>query len=276
MAEENCALRDLARKVPQDFRILGGRVFAREAEAGRLDRQTIELKCEAGSGFMGTEIRIGTDTHPWATFDDDDDDATDDDASAASAGREEEGWRLSTIPTIVSVYPVDEAWIAESAERHDGTALRGMFDYHPAGQSEDAKAERPMATAWVAVGPDTFRLIRDELLAFKEYSFSLGLDLHFPEVAVENGFMGRTVKWDGNGQVPIVGLTVLWKREDWSPDFRRKRVRPTPARVAIYEPSREQRDLLDASGRIEASVAKLLLPLWLIAGAIVAFLIFRH
>lgn len=280
MADPSGTLDDLIRDVTQAFYVRGGRVFAHEAEPGKLDKQTIELKCEAEGdfpGLFGTNIVIGTDKHPRANIVGDDDN----EANETQADRpveEEEGWRLETIPTMVSIYAVDEAWITESAGRNDGEAVRGLLNYHEPVVTNDgmAKNNRPMVTAWVAVGPDTFRLLRDHLLTFKECDFSLGLDLRFPRGIIESRWMGRTVKWDGKGQIPITGMTIVWKREDWSADFRCRKKRSAPATEPVYEPSREQRDILDASARVEAAVSKLLLPLWLIAGAVLAFLIFRR
>jgi hypothetical protein len=279
MTDETRPFDELLSKVTQEFYVRGGRLYAHEAEAGKLDRQTIELKCEAGGSlFHGSSIVIGDDEHPRANpFDDDDDDETDE-ARANQPVETERGWRLETLHTMVSIYPVDEAWIAESAGRHDGKPIRGLLSYHPAIVTSDGAAneKRPMVSAWVAVGPDTFRLLRDELLSFKDFAFSLSLDLRFERASVTPNWIGRQVAWDGEGSIPVDGMTVLWKREDWSPDFRRRKARSNTKPDLTPEPSREHSDAMGAAARIEAAVSKLTTPLWLILGALAALLFFHR
>jgi len=280
MSDDPKPFDDLLSKVTQEFYVRGGRLYAHEAEAAKLDRQTIELKCEAGGSLFGhgSSIVIGDDEHPRANpFDDDDDDGAEE-TSSDKPVEMEKGWRLETLPTMVSIYPVDEAWIADSATRHDGKPVRGLLSYHPAivSAGEAANDKRPMVSAWVAVGPDTFRLLRDELLTFKDYDFSLSLDLRFERANITPNWIGRQVAWSGEGSIAVEGMTVLWKREDWSPDFRRRKARANTKPEPGSEPSREHRDAMDAAARVEAAVTKLTTPLWLILGALAALLFFHR
>jgi len=271
------AIDTLVRTVTLEFRVLGGRVFAHNAEHGKLNRQTIELKCEAsGSLLFGDDnCVIGNDKHPVPKVFEDEEREEEE----GKPVEEEEGWRLGTIPTMISLYEVDEGWLAESGERNDGKPILGQFEYHEPIKTDDGVVNEkwPKAFAWVGVGSDTFRLVRDRMLRFEKYDFSLGLEVLFPEGAVECGWIGRNVRWDGKGQLRITGATIVWKREDWSSDHRRKEwLGREPEVEQPYKASHEHVEIMDATKRIEAALARLAMPMWLAASAIIAFLIFRH
>jgi hypothetical protein len=272
------ALDTMVRTVTLEFTVQGGRVFAHNAEPGKLDRQTIELKCEThGSWLFGDdEVMIGSDKHPVPQLFED---GGEDDEEEGKSIDEEEGWRLGAISTMVSLYEVDEAWLLDSAGRNEGRPILGQFEYHEPIRTADGVVNEkwPKAFAWVGIGSDTFRLIRDRLLTFEKYDFSVGLEVLFPEEAVESNWVGRNVKWDGKGQLRITGATIVWKRNDWSPDYRRKeRLVPEPKPDLPYDPSREHIEVLEATKRLEGAVSRLATPMWLAAGAIIAFLIFRR
>lgn len=285
--EEFRPFETLLRTVTLEFTVLGGRVFAHNAEPEKLNRQTIELKCEASGSWLfgGDDVVIGNEKHPVPKLfeeedeDEDDDDGDDEEGAEKKPVDEEEGWRLGTIPTMVSLYQVDDGWFAESGLRNEGKPILGQFEYHMPIQTPDGVVNEkwPKAFAWVGVGPSTFELIRDRLLQFQNCDFSLGLDVLFPEGAVESGFVGRHVRWDGKGQLRITAATIVWKREDWSSDFRHKeRLGPKREAVVPYEAPREHVEVMDALRRVEGAVTRLAVPLWMAAAAIIGYLTFRR
>ena len=193
--------------------------------------QTIELKCEAGGSalFGDDHVVIGTDKHPVPKMFDD---GEDEEGERTSPSKRRRVGALEPFPVMVSLYEVDEDWLIESGERNDGKPVFGQFQYHEPIRTDDGVVNEkwPKAFAWVGIGSDTFRLVRDRMLQFEKYDFSLGLEVLFPEGAVESGWMGRNVRWDGKGQLRIrAGATIVWKREDWNSDHQRKeRLVPNP------------------------------------------------
>lgn len=268
------ALETFFNTVSLSLEVYGGRLFAREAAIGGPDRQSIELNCEVGGSWLfGNEVVIGSDKHPVPPIFDD---VTDE----GEAVQEEEGWRLSTIPTVLSLYETDEESLKDSAEKNGGVPVVGRLEYHKAIQTDDGVVNEkyPKVHAWVAIGPDTFRLVRDRLLDFKKYDFSLGLDVVFPVGSVDHGWVGRKTNWDGEGSLAITGTTIVWKREHWNPDVRRlhKIVPSTPKVELPYDPTQEHVELLAGSKRIEEAVSRLLTPLWVLAATVISYVVFRH
>ena len=127
MDDQMSGLGTLVRTVTLEFTVQGGRVFAHNAAPGSLNRQTIELKCEASCSllFGDDAVVIGTDKHPIPKLFSDDEDEKE-----GNPAEEEEGWRLSTIPTMIGLYEVDDTWLRESAERNEGKPILGHFEYH--------------------------------------------------------------------------------------------------------------------------------------------------
>jgi hypothetical protein len=263
----------LLRTVSLSLQPQGGRVFAHHATKEKLSRQTIELKCERHDPqiFFGNTIVIGEEVHPRPKlFEDNDEDEE-------KPVEEETGWRLNTIPIMLSIYEVDEAWLSESAEQRGGDPLVGQFSYHPRINTDDGVVNdvRPSCSAWIGVGGDTFRMIRDHVLDFTKYDFRIGVDVLFPKEGVENGWTGRTVNWDGDGQLPITSAVAVWTKEDWSSDFRRKE-RPGPPKEADYVPPREHVELMEANHRLEATIKAMMTPLWIIAAVVFFWAIFHR
>ena len=98
--------------------------------------------------------------------------------------------------------------------------------------------------------------MRDRMLAFEKYDFSIGLEVLFPQGTVESNWVARNVRWDGNGPLRVTGATIVWKREERSSDYRRKeRFDPKPEADAVYSPPSEHVELLGATQRIETAVS---------------------
>ena len=270
--EQESALDVLLRTVTLALHPQGGRVFAHHATINNLDRQTIELKCEHRDPnlFFGKSVVIGDEVHPVPQLFDDEDDESD----TKRPVEEETGWRLGTIPIMLSIFEVDADWLHDSSEKHGANVLVGQLSYHPRINTDDGAVNDkwPRCTAWVGVGPDTFRLLRDRVLNFQKYDFQIGMDVLFPSGGVENAWKGRTIKWDGNGQLPILSAVAVWTKEDWSSDYRRKE-RLGPPKEAEYVPSREHVELMRATERIEAGLRAVLSPLFIIAFLILVWLI---
>lgn len=261
------------RSVSLEFRVLGGRVFAHHAQSDRLDRQTIELKCEqSGSFLFGSSVIVGDEHHERVNqFAEDDEDRDE-----SQPVEMEDGWRLGQIATILNVHEVDYDWIAGSAAKHDGQALVGRFEYFPRINTDDGVVndKRPSASAWIGVGPETFRLLRERMLDFKKWDFAVALEVLFPKGTVETGFMGRTVRWDGSKPLDVQSARIVWTKEDWSPDFHAKeRLTPKPKVDAPYDPPREHLELLSRIERLESQIQKLATPMW-VAAVLLLVLIF--
>lgn len=277
MADEKTGPLDtILRTIMLEFTPLGGRVFAHHAEPGKLDRQTIELKCDATSSWLSTggQVVIGTEKHPALQRFEDEADRSD----GKDAVREEEGWRLSTIPTMISVYEMTDKLLIGASNDKKGSKIIGDFSYNERIQTSDGVVNEkwPTVHAWIGVGPDTFLLLRDSLLQFQRFDFSLGLEVCFPPDAVEPSWIGRRVKWDGKERLNVMSAVIVWKREDWSSDYMEKRrIGPEREVVQPYEAPREHVEVMNAVRRIEGAVARLAVPVWIAAGAIVGFLIFR-
>lgn len=259
----------LERSVSLEFGVLGGRVFAHHAQADRLDHQTIELKCEQSGSFLtGSTVIIGDEHHERVSLFAEDDE----DQDESKPVEMEDGWRLDQIATILNIYKVDHDWIAGSAAKHDGKALVGRFEYFPRINTDDGviNDKRPSASAWIGVGPETFRLLRERMLDFKKWDFTVVLELLFPEGSVESGFMGRTVRWDGSKPLDVQSARIVWTKEDWSPDFHAKeRLAPKPKADA----PQEHFELLSRIERLEIQIQKLATPLWA-AAALLLVLVF--
>lgn len=128
------------------------------------------------------------------------------------------------------------------------------------------KGKRPTVTAWVPLGSDNFRLLRERLLTDKQFDISVSVTIQFPKGSVKSEALGKSVQWDGKGALPITNAVVVWKRHDWSADFDHKPQglrHPEP-----YEPPREHVEILAATSRVEAGIAKLTTPLWLAVAAL--------
>jgi hypothetical protein len=267
-------LADERRKVSIQFRVDGGRLFTRNAELTNLDPLSIELRCTAIDRHFDDDVIFGTDSHPvHSPFE-----ALDSDGDESKPVKQEVGWSLHSIPTTIMVVQVDEAKISKSAEENDGEPIFGKFWFHAPVQTSDGVVNEKWATAhaWVGVGPETFRLVRDQLLRFEQDDFAIGLGIMFPEGTVDRNWVGSVVKWDGKGILPVTGVGIVWQRGHWSSD----KLLPPPVTQQSErlndQPSREHIELLDASRRIEAAVSRLLAPLWLAAAALLVFIAFRH
>lgn len=255
----------MERTVSLEFRVLGGRVFAHHAEADRLDRQTIELKCEQSDSFLtGSSVIIGDEHHERVSLFAEDDE----DRDESKPVEMEDGWQLNQIATMLNIHEVDAHWIVESATKHDGKPLVGRFQYFPRINTDDGVVndKRPSASAWIGVGPETFQLLRERMLDFKKWEFAVAIDVLFPEGTVESGFMGRTVRWDGSKPLDVQSARIVWTKEDWSRDFHAKeRLALKPKADAAYDPPREHLELVSRIERLESQIQKLATPMWTVA-----------
>jgi hypothetical protein len=266
MTEPESAIDLMVRTVGFSFRPLGGRVRAISATQANPDSFTIELKCEQSGGFFdGTSCRIGSDRHPVPLFNELDDEEAED-----KPVEEEDGWRLSTIPIMVTLYEATPAWLEENREKVGGQALAGRFSYHPIHEDSTVseRHRRPHIGAWLALGPETMRAVRRAMMDFEVNAFSLGLTVQFPKQAIlENGWQGRSIVWDGQGDLPVMDGSIVWTKEDWSPDFfSRERTWKREAVAEVRaEPDTQIADVVAAVRRLDARTRALVTPLWLTA-----------
>ncbi|NIJ65003.1 hypothetical protein FHR20_001934 [Sphingomonas leidyi] len=252
----------MERTVSLEFGVLGGRVFAYHAQGDSPDRQTIELKCEQSGSFLtGSSVIIGDEHHERVSLFAEDEE----DGDESKPVEMEEGWQLNQITTMLNIHEVDADWIAESAAKHDGKSLVGRFEYFPRINTDDGVVndKRPSVSAWIGVGPETFRLLRERMLDFKKWDFTIAIEVLFPDGTVEGSFMGRTVRWDGGKPLNVQSARIVWIKEDWSPDFHAKeRLAPRPKAGAPYDPPREHLELVSRIERLESQIQKLATPMW--------------
>lgn len=220
--------------------------------------------------MSGTTVVLGNEKHPVPKeFEDDEEDD-------GKAREQETGWRLTTIPIMLSLYEVNEEWLGKSAEPHDGNPVHGQFSYNPRINTDDGVIDDkwPSVSVWVGVGPETFRLVRDRLLRFQKYDFEIGVTVLFPEGSIEKGWMGATVRWEGTGLLPITEATFVWRREDWSVDYKKRERLVGPPRD--YEPTREHADLLAKLNELHAGMQKITAPLWIAVAALVGLFVWHR
>lgn len=263
--EPESGLARLSREVSLSLAPHGGRVFLHHATPEDVNHSTIELKCWWSSGFhmLSTSVVIGDEKHKRVAsryrYD-----------IVAEYQEEEIGWNLGDCPIMLSLYQVDAKWLTESADKNDGTPVFGQLTYYSPISTDDGVVndKRPTVTAWVGVGADNFNLIRANLVEGRELAFDLGITVRFPQGSVESGWVDRSVKWDGNGPLPIIDATIVWKRHDWDADHDPELIEPCGPEPRV--PPREHVELMEATNRLESAVAKLALPLWMAVATIVA------
>lgn len=266
---------DLDRRVTLPLTVYGGRVFAESATPDKVDGGGIELKCwwQDVARIFDLSVVIGNEQHPPAPSRYD----YDEDAAARSKRREEEetGWRLSDCPVMLTIHRAEPGYFEGNKADERGGPILGQFKYYAPIRASDGVVNdrRPTITAWVGMGGENYRLIRERLLAGEQFDFDVGITARFPEAAVENGWVGRTVHWDGEEPLPITGATVVWRRNDWDADHDRKPSSWRSRQEIEYVPPREHVEVMDVTRRIETALSKLATPLWLAAGAAVLALI---
>lgn len=275
--QDQTALDALSREVTLRLSACGGRVFAHSANTEQLNRSTIELKCwwMDLKNLFSLGITIGDEKHEplhdggLADEDDEDDEGHFDE--------EQIGWRLGECPILLSIYEIDEHWLASSAANNDGMPVLGRLQYYPRIQTADGVVndKRPSVTAWTGMGAENFRLIRERLLSGERHDFELGITVEFPPGSVKSGWAGREIHWDGLEALPISSATIVWSRNDWNVD-REGRLNNRPPPEPAYVPPLEHVELLQASSRLETAIGRLVTPLWLTAAAVIAALYLRN
>ena len=252
----------------------GGRVIVRSASKNSLNSLSVELKCwwqrpGAWDLFHQRSIAIGDEKHKLLPSDEDDE-------TPETDWEEQVGWRLEQCPIMLEFDEVADDWLADSAERNGDEALTGQLSYYaPVDADEFGKDARPTVTVWVPLGHDNLKVLRDRILAGDALDISIGLTVQFPKGCVQrgdNGY-GKSVQWDGENTLKVKDVVVVWTRHDWNADCDDK-----PERV----PEAERDELLQAhvemgtiANRIEASIVKLVTPLWLAVAVLVWIAIFR-
>jgi hypothetical protein len=264
--EPESFIQQMTREVTLKLSAHGGRVFMQSADADDLERCTIELKCSWSPGLIAMlhqSIRIGDENHKPFKWDDDDVEVIDEEAE------DEMGWGLYDCGIMLSVYRVDEKWLADSAAKNDDKPILGRLNYNPPIQTSDGVVndQRPSVTAWVGLGHENFRLLRDRLLATDKPDFDLDIAVEFPRGTVESGWVKKTITWDGKGSLPVTNATLVWLRADWNSESARERRVPRHREPVHREPPPEHGELLRAMKKLEAAVVKLATPLWIAVGA---------
>lgn len=266
--EHESATDKLTRNVSLPLRAVGGRVFVQNAQGDNTDLCTIEIKCWWSPSLLemfDTDIRIGDDKHKPLKWDDDGLQVIDED------GEEEVGWSLLDCPIMLTLYRVDEEWLAESATKTDGKLILGRLNYYAPIQTADGvfSKKRPAITAWVGVGNGNFALLGDRLINTETPDFDLGISVNFPSGTVVTSWVDKKVNWDGKGPLFVSDATIVWKRGDWDSDADRQRHVSRKLEPEQHDLSRDDIELLGAVNRLEGAVVKLATPLWLALGAVI-------
>lgn len=240
-------------------------MFVHTATQKNLNLSSVELKCEWDQPFFWAltgqhSITIGDEKHKLPQVDEDDE-------TPEADWEEQVGWQLGQCPIMLTFDEVDDAWLADSAERNGGEALKGQLSYHPPVDADEFGKSRASVSVWVPLGQDNIKLLRDRVLDGDQFDMSVGLTVQFPKGSVQREALGKSVRWDGKGTLPIKDAVIVWKRHDWNSDVDHKNERqrePEP-----YAPPQEHVEILAATSRIEAGIAKLFTPLWLAVAALV-------
>jgi hypothetical protein len=260
--EPESAIQKLNREVWLSLRARGGRVFMDGATAETLERSTIELNCRwAGVTWLsGLNLTIGDEQHPPLPS------SRRHRPMEGETEQLETGWKLSDCPITVNVDEVDGKAIAESAAKNNGTPEIGLLKYYERVNTPDGVVndKRPSLAAYVGVGAETFRFIRDRLLATETPEFELGFNVEFPRGSVDRGWVNTKVNWDGKDTLPVTDARFVWPRGGWNSDEDNEDGPPEPEE---YEPPREHVELLGAIERLQANMVKLTTPIWIAAAA---------
>lgn len=282
MAEEDKRLSQTLDEMNRDVTLklvpYGGRVFVNNADINRVDECSIELKCWFSPAAFSLNVTIGEEEHSRVTHYSDEDEGE----QESSQAEQDIGWQLGDVPIMLTLYRVDEKWLNESAEKNNGSPVLGRLHYYPRINTADGvvKDKRPTVTAWTCLGADNFALIRSRLIDFKKYDFEIGLSVVFPHGTVESqGFIGKRIKWNGEGELPVKSASIVWRKEDWSSDFHRKERmfddKPQEAELP-FDPPREHIEVMDATRRIEAALGRLVTPIWLAVAALIVLAFLRR
>lgn len=275
MAEQQTGLEQTLERMKHEVMLKltpeGGRVMVDSADLDRVDQCRLEIKCWYSPELFSADVTIGSEEHSRVKRYEDEDEDGDEDDQESKPVEMETGWRLGDFPVMLTIYRVDETWLRGSADKNGGKPVLGHFIYYPRKKDVSANRDkRPTATAWMAFGADNFELVRSRLLDFKRYDFEIGLTVAFPQGSVEShDIMGQHVKWDGEGTLAVLGGVVVWRREDWSPDYYRKErlfEKKTPQAELPYDPPREHLESMEFSRRIVGALGSLTTPLWITVG----------
>lgn len=246
-------------EVALNLEVMGGRIFANNANTERLDRSTIELKCWYRGWRL--EHRIGDDKHFPVKIDEYGKPYLDEN------GQEQIGWSLNDCPIILTILRTEDGWLDDNEARADREPILGRFEF-----GAPLHDKRPELFARIALGERNFRLLRDRLFASKRPNFEVGLTVQFPPNSVNAKMMVETVHWDGKGALPIIDARIAWAIADWDSETDAdEREYNSNAQESLLKNQQlsEHSELMDAIRKLESSIAKLSLPLWVAVGTAV-------
>lgn len=255
------------------LRVAGGRLLIENAQPDGVDRSKIELNCwwsPSLLGMMEDRIRIGDARHKPITWDEDGFEVVDGDAE------DEIGWSLLDCPVELMIHRSEDGWLADNKARSKDDPIIGRFSYSAPIKTSDGvvNQERPTIHAWIALGPENFKFLRDRLTNTEVPDFDLGITVEFPRGTVETGWVKSTVKWDGKEPLPVTGASFVWKRGEWDSDAPRERRWLRKSEPEEHVPPREHVELLQSVSRLETAVTKLTTPVWIAAVAAVVAVFF--
>lgn len=250
-------LNDMDRTVTLDLKVRDGAVRAHNPDREKLDRQAIELECSSIRNRLDDDrIIIGNDVHQNPDQGDD--------------RKRDRRWRMDKLDFNIGVTQIDEDWLTNVADLNDGATHVGVLDF----SDPQLLGGSAQMVGWVVVGPDTFQLIRDQLLAATQCDFYLCITLEFPRESAERNTSGRRIKWNGKGGLKIRGATAVWKLQSQSEDHSQDDREPIDLD--------HRQDIADGTSsfqqavtRIESSISKVTIAIWLLVGAVVGVTLFK-
>ena len=182
---------------------------------------------------------------------------------------------LGDIPISIAIHRGNAEWLRDSMEKH-GTTPRegkqtprpmiGRLHYWEAANSSDGfvRDESGSVTGWIALGSKNYDVVKQMLIAEGEPSFVVGLTVKMQSA--------DSTIWDGKEKLDVVEAKIVilhgpQEDEDSKSDDLENEDMP-PLR-------KEYLELISRQDQLLAAVQRLMLPLWLIAGAVIAAVAFR-
>lgn len=225
------------------LRPLSWRIFHSSVFPKQLESVSLEIKCKVRSGW-------------------------DDKIEVA-------GQKLNDLPFSLQISRAGQDWLDKAIEQQglefddNGFSPKrlviGSLDYYKF--EKDWPGEQPKKGSimgWIAYGSETF----DRILAAltdKTPHFGLSIEVRFDERGGSAVF--PTYKWSGEKSIDVLGGNLVLFSED--PDAEEPVGDPFAS-----EQVDEHKEAIARNDQLLAAIQKLMLPLWIIAGAVIGGLLF--
>ncbi len=246
---------------------VGGCMFASNATLEQFDRRYIELKCwwrmNAFAAFSKS-ISVGDHKNLLA--------GSEFENSAVAVPT---AWDLKDCPIMLTILPVGEAWAA--AEVDSENPVLGQVSFHLPIQTSDGvvNENRPTVSMWIVMGSQNFDLIGQSLMAGNIKDLVLSVSIEFPIGAVDTGYTGSNIKWDGKNSLPITEAKVAWKFDDWNSEFDQKES-ANQANDQKIDIQQQDVSFFELNKILDSKINTLVIPLWSSVVLLLILLIFSR